>query len=92
MNLYIDKIDNYEEPRKQIEQKMDFTRHAPEMTMPESAFLCGLIRKHRPEKIIEVGVSGGGHQLSLCSACTTWESARSCIQWIFRKSIIRIPE
>ena len=60
MNLYIDKIDNYEEPRKQIEQKMDFTRHAPEMTMPESAFLCGLIRKHRPEKIIEVGVSGGG--------------------------------
>ncbi len=59
MNLYIDKIDNYEEPRKQIEQKMDFTRHAPEMTMPESAFLCGLIRKHRPEKIIEVGVWGG---------------------------------
>lgn len=31
-----------------------------EMTRWESGFLCGLLKKFRPKKILEVGVSGGG--------------------------------
>ena len=32
----------------------------PEMQPEESAFVCGLIRKYRPKKILEVGVAAGG--------------------------------
>lgn len=32
----------------------------PEMTEFESAFLCGLLKKFRPKKIVEVGVAAGG--------------------------------
>lgn len=31
-----------------------------EMTKPEHGFLCGLIKKFQPEKVVEVGVAGGG--------------------------------
>lgn len=31
-----------------------------EMSEKEHGFICGLIRDHRPEKILEVGVAGGG--------------------------------
>lgn len=31
-----------------------------EMTSFQRAFLCGLIKEHRPGKIVEVGVSAGG--------------------------------
>ena len=32
----------------------------PEMTEFESAFLCGMLKKIHPKKILEVGVAGGG--------------------------------
>lgn len=32
----------------------------PEMSEFESAFLCGLIKKFKPKKILEIGVSAGG--------------------------------
>lgn len=31
-----------------------------EMTSLEQGFLCGLIRKYNPQKVVEVGVAGGG--------------------------------
>ena len=35
-------------------------KHGAEMSMFDSAFLCGLLEQHRPRKILEVGVSAGG--------------------------------
>ena len=32
----------------------------PEMSDFDSAFLCGLLEKYRPQKIVEVGVAAGG--------------------------------
>ena len=31
-----------------------------EMSKKEQGFISGLIRDHRPEKVLEVGVAGGG--------------------------------
>ncbi|MBR3624598.1 MAG: hypothetical protein IKN43_14765, partial [Selenomonadaceae bacterium] len=31
-----------------------------EMYIHDSAFLCGLLRKYKPRKILEIGVAGGG--------------------------------
>lgn len=36
------------------------TQDTKEMTRNESAFVCGLIKKYRPRKILEVGVAAGG--------------------------------
>lgn len=32
----------------------------PKMTAYQSAYICGLIEKHNPKKIVELGVGGGG--------------------------------
>lgn len=34
--------------------------YAIEMSKEQEAFLCGLIKKHRPKKIVEIGVAAGG--------------------------------
>lgn len=48
------------EPRKNISKKLRFPDGEPEMSEFESAFLCGLIKKNMPKKIVEVGVAAGG--------------------------------
>lgn len=58
--LHINEIELYREPRKKIEDIFVELPGEPEMTEDESAFLCGLIKKHRPLKIVEVGIAGGG--------------------------------
>ncbi len=49
-------IENWYEP---VDGLGEFTSVA-EMTRWESGFLCGLLKKFKPKKILEVGVSGGG--------------------------------
>lgn len=48
------------EPRQKILPKLPICVRGPEMTESESAFLCGLLKKRRPKKFFEVGISGGG--------------------------------
>ena len=48
------------EPRKEALAKITKVENEPEMTEFESAFLCGLIKKNRPKKILEIGVAAGG--------------------------------
>ncbi|MCI8770860.1 MAG: class I SAM-dependent methyltransferase [Lachnospiraceae bacterium] len=49
-------IENWYEPADELGE---FTLVA-EMTRWESGFLCGLLKKFKPKKILEVGVAGGG--------------------------------
>lgn len=51
-------VDLYEAPLA-IKDKLP-SSCGPEMQPEESAFVCGLIRKYRPKKILEVGVAAGG--------------------------------
>lgn len=48
------------EPRQKLQELICFPEGEPEMTEFESAFLCGLIKKCSPHKIIEVGIAAGG--------------------------------
>lgn len=43
----------------------EFQKKKSEMTVYESAFLCGVIKKYRPKKIVEVGVAAGGSTLCI---------------------------
>ncbi|RKI43910.1 class I SAM-dependent methyltransferase [bacterium D16-51] len=49
-------IENWYEPVDSLSKFNSVT----EMTRWESGFLCGLLKKFRPHKILEVGVAGGG--------------------------------
>lgn len=53
-------IDLFYEPRTIIMPKIDAPKGEPEMSEFESAFLCGIIKKFKPYKIVEVGIAGGG--------------------------------
>ena len=48
------------EPRKNVLSKIPVVPDEPEMSEFESAFLCGLLNKFQPKKILEVGVAAGG--------------------------------
>ena len=48
------------EPRKKILPKLPIVPNEPEMTEFESAFLCGVLNKFKPKKILEVGVAADG--------------------------------
>lgn len=48
-------VDLYRKPLKIIEDTDAFV----EMTENEMAFICGLVKKHTPHKIVEVGVAAG---------------------------------
>lgn len=50
----------YYEPRKNVENRMEFYPGEPEMNEYESAFLCGVIKTYQPRKIVEIGVAAGG--------------------------------
>lgn len=53
-------IDLFYEPRTIIMPKIDAPKGEPEMSEFESAFFCGIIKKFKPYKIVEVGIAGGG--------------------------------
>ncbi len=56
--IYNEKIDLYREPMRICE--MLPIGGAQEMSEWQTSFLCGLLRKFRPHKILEVGTSAGG--------------------------------
>ena len=56
---YIDQVNENYEPRKEVESKMGFISSESEMSRSESAFICGLIRKRKPKKVLELGVAAG---------------------------------
>lgn len=60
--LKLNKINLDFEPRKKIfaNPPTPPPPNEPEMSEFESAFLCGLIEKYEPKKILEVGVAAGG--------------------------------
>ena len=45
--------------------KTDEIKGISEMTREQSGFLCGLIRDHKPEKILELGVASGGTTVNI---------------------------
>ena len=47
-----------------------------EMHYTEQAFLNGLIRKHKPKKILELGVSAGGSSAIILNACKDIEGSK----------------
>lgn len=62
MNLY-QEIELYEEPLellKQWREKKIITTNGALMKDQEIAFICGLIKKYSPRKLVEVGVAAGG--------------------------------
>lgn len=43
--------------------------YSAEMSEEQSAFVCGLIREYRPEKILEIGVAAGGTTAIIMNCC-----------------------
>ena len=69
-------IDLYKEPLQiESELKKDIAYEA-EMTEWELAFLCGLIKKYKPKKLLEIGVAAGGTTAILlnCLDCLNLKS------------------
>lgn len=58
--IHLNEIELYFEPRNKILPLLPTIEGEPEMSPFDSAFLCGLIRKFKPDKIVEVGIAGGG--------------------------------
>ena len=44
-------------PEEELHKKMEFKT---EMLSDEQGFLCGIIKKVKPKKIVEIGVAEGG--------------------------------
>lgn len=53
-------LELYLEPRIEALKKIPNIPNEPEMSDFDSSFLCGLIKKCLPKKIVEVGVAAGG--------------------------------
>lgn len=56
----IDAIQPDYTPRKLISEHLPEIPSKIKMYEPDSAFLCGLLNKFKPEKILEVGIANGG--------------------------------
>lgn len=56
---YIDEIERDYAPRREIAERIPGTEELIKMYEPDSAFLCGLLRKTGPKKIVEVGIANG---------------------------------
>ena len=59
-NYHIDEITIDESPRKRIEQSVPELPDGIKMNVFDSGFICGLLEKFRPRKILEVGTFNGG--------------------------------
>lgn len=57
----------FDSPIKEARQKNQESESLrEEMTDFELSFLCGLIRKKKPQKILELGVAAGGGYCNYC--------------------------
>lgn len=52
-------VEPFNEPSN-ILNRIDNSIQKTEMSDSERGFLCGLLREHKPKKIVEVGVAEGG--------------------------------
>ena len=63
--------------REDLSERITWPEGEPEMTPFESAFLCGVLREFRPNKIVEVGIAGGGTSAiissCMCEMCDDFE-------------------
>ena len=59
--------DFFYEPIQILEEIKD--GYGAEMSREDSAFLCGLLRKYRPGKILELGVAAGGTTAIMLNCC-----------------------
>ena len=85
--IHMNEIDLYWEPRNKILPLLPEVNGEPEMSSFDSAFLCGAIRKFMPNKIVEVGIAGGGVlQRLFCNAFICW----GLIHVVYILLIIRI--
>ena len=66
--MHINEIDLYYKTRESLSEMISWPKGEPEMTPFESAFLCGVLRKFTPNKILEVGVAAGGTS-AIISSC-----------------------
>lgn len=66
--MHINEIDLYYKTRDSLTKIITWPDGEPEMTEFESAFLCGVLRKFKPRKIVEVGIAGGGTS-AIISSC-----------------------
>lgn len=57
--MHFNEIELDYDPRRQIMPQLPRYDGEPEMSDFDSAFLCGLIKKVRPKKLIEVGIAAG---------------------------------
>lgn len=53
-------IEPYYKSREDVFNQISSFPGEPEMTVEQSGILCGLLRKKKPHRIVEVGVAGGG--------------------------------
>ncbi len=51
-------VELFEEPRAILEK---MSESYVEMSPADHGFLCGLIKKYNPKKVVEIGVAGGGN-------------------------------
>lgn len=58
--IHWDEVEFYYKPREIILSQLPYIPNEPEMSKNDSAFLCGLLKKYDPHKVVEVGVAGGG--------------------------------
>lgn len=59
-DVFMTELDLYREPRIEALKKIPPIPNEPEMSEFDSSFLCGLLKKRQPKKIVEVGVAAGG--------------------------------
>jgi len=74
---------NYEDYETNNLEKID-AKISPfsEMTREEREFLNGLLRYHKPKKILEVGVSAGASSAIMLNACCDWEAEIHSIDYV----------
>ena len=58
--MHINDVELYFDPLKQVLPYLEKYPGEPEMSKFESGFLCGLLKRRKPKKILEVGVAAGG--------------------------------
>lgn len=66
----MESIVNYMEPRDIYEK---IGTNASELSEAEHGFICGLIRKYKPKKIVELGVSGGVQVYLFLTVYKNWD-------------------
>ena len=57
-----------------------------EMSYWQSSFLCGLIKKERPQKILEIGVSAGGTTAIILNCLSLIECASKVLVMKYNKA------